>query len=251
MNARMYSPVMGRFLSPDPIVADPENSQAYNRYAYVWNNPLSLVDPSGLSPENEDEEEMPEESEESEASDEAPVEQASGAQDQQAAGHGGGTDAQGDADGGTTTEVRTVELRRNLPERKPGTRNTRADAVNRRNDGVRGRVDVEITRDPKRESVTVDDVEGTLNLVGPLDDVPVIGEFLTAPDFAVGLGISNEYSVDTFSTANFDNQTLGVQVDLTLTTTITAGFDVGGVGVTFFLYSTTRSVASASFILKP
>lgn len=47
MNGRVYDPVIGRFLSPDPILQDPYNSQNYNRYSYVWNNPLSLVDPSG------------------------------------------------------------------------------------------------------------------------------------------------------------------------------------------------------------
>jgi hypothetical protein len=42
---------MGRFLSPDPAgmqAADLEFPQSLNRYAYVWNNPLSFTDPSGL-----------------------------------------------------------------------------------------------------------------------------------------------------------------------------------------------------------
>src|SRR5207249_3617059 len=48
---RSYSPVQGRWLSPDPAglgAADLANPQSWNRYAYVNNNPLSLVDPSGL-----------------------------------------------------------------------------------------------------------------------------------------------------------------------------------------------------------
>ena len=45
--ARMYSPVLGRFLSADSIVPEPGNPQAFNRYAYTYNNPLNLIDPSG------------------------------------------------------------------------------------------------------------------------------------------------------------------------------------------------------------
>ncbi len=43
----MYDPVFGRFLSPDPHIQSPLNSQSLNRYSYVLNNPLSLTDPSG------------------------------------------------------------------------------------------------------------------------------------------------------------------------------------------------------------
>ena len=46
--ARFYSTVMGRFLSPDPVIAAPGDPQTLNRYAYVRNNPLVFVDPSGL-----------------------------------------------------------------------------------------------------------------------------------------------------------------------------------------------------------
>ena len=49
MNGRVYDPAIGRFLSPDPIIQDPYNSQNYNRYSYVLNNPLSMVDPSGYA----------------------------------------------------------------------------------------------------------------------------------------------------------------------------------------------------------
>jgi RHS repeat-associated protein len=46
-DARMYDPIIGRFISPDPIVGDPMNPQALNRYSYVLNNPLRYVDPRG------------------------------------------------------------------------------------------------------------------------------------------------------------------------------------------------------------
>ncbi len=47
MNGRVYDPWLGRMLSPDIIVQSPGNSQSYNRYSYVFNNPLKFVDPSG------------------------------------------------------------------------------------------------------------------------------------------------------------------------------------------------------------
>jgi RHS repeat-associated protein len=47
MNGRAYDPWLGRFLSPDPFVQSPGNSQSYNRYSYCLNNPLKYVDPSG------------------------------------------------------------------------------------------------------------------------------------------------------------------------------------------------------------
>ncbi len=47
MNGRIYDPTLGRFLSPDPFVQAPTNSQSWNRYSYVVNSPLSYTDPSG------------------------------------------------------------------------------------------------------------------------------------------------------------------------------------------------------------
>ncbi len=47
MNARMYDPVLGRFLSTDPYVQNPDFSQNFNRYTYCLNNPLIYTDPSG------------------------------------------------------------------------------------------------------------------------------------------------------------------------------------------------------------
>ncbi|GIV84730.1 MAG: hypothetical protein KatS3mg052_1737 [Candidatus Roseilinea sp.] len=46
-NARYYSPLLARFLSPDSIVPNPANRQDFNRYAYVRNNPLRYTDPTG------------------------------------------------------------------------------------------------------------------------------------------------------------------------------------------------------------
>jgi RHS repeat-associated protein len=47
MNGRIYDPLLGRFLSPDPHIQAEELLQNYNRYSYVLNNPLRYTDPSG------------------------------------------------------------------------------------------------------------------------------------------------------------------------------------------------------------
>lgn len=47
MNGRLYDPVIARFLSPDPYVQMPNNTQNFNRYSYCLNNPLLYTDPSG------------------------------------------------------------------------------------------------------------------------------------------------------------------------------------------------------------
>ena len=49
MNGRVYDPLVARFMSADPIIQDPEHSQSYNRYTYVWNNPTNLTDPTGFA----------------------------------------------------------------------------------------------------------------------------------------------------------------------------------------------------------
>lgn len=46
--ARYYGSSMGRFLSPDPMGGHFMNPQSLNRYAYVHDNPLSMVDPTGM-----------------------------------------------------------------------------------------------------------------------------------------------------------------------------------------------------------
>jgi RHS repeat-associated protein len=48
MRGRIYDPQARRFLTPDPLLADPQLSQSHNRYTYVRNNPATLTDPSGL-----------------------------------------------------------------------------------------------------------------------------------------------------------------------------------------------------------
>ncbi len=47
LRARYYDPEIARFISPDPVPADLFNPQTLNRYAYVTNNPLNMVDPNG------------------------------------------------------------------------------------------------------------------------------------------------------------------------------------------------------------
>ncbi|HTM09324.1 MAG TPA: RHS repeat-associated core domain-containing protein, partial [Verrucomicrobiae bacterium] len=37
-----------RFISPDPIIQEPDNPQTFNRYSYVVNNPVKYIDPSGF-----------------------------------------------------------------------------------------------------------------------------------------------------------------------------------------------------------
>lgn len=47
MNARLYDPVLGRFISADVTIDTPTDMQTYNRYHYVMNNPFLYTDPSG------------------------------------------------------------------------------------------------------------------------------------------------------------------------------------------------------------
>lgn len=49
MNGRVYDPAIARFLSPDPILQNPGNTQSHNRYSYCLNNPLKYTDPSGYN----------------------------------------------------------------------------------------------------------------------------------------------------------------------------------------------------------
>jgi RHS repeat-associated protein len=55
--ARFYDPVVGRFVSVDPLyVEQPEheamNPQTLNLYAYTLNNPLRYIDPDGTRPQS-------------------------------------------------------------------------------------------------------------------------------------------------------------------------------------------------------
>lgn len=46
-NARLYDPVIGRFISADSIVPNFSDPQTLNRYSYCRNNPLIYTDPDG------------------------------------------------------------------------------------------------------------------------------------------------------------------------------------------------------------
>ena len=48
MNARLYDPLLARFLAPDPFVGSGMTND-FNRYVYCRNNPLMFTDPSGES----------------------------------------------------------------------------------------------------------------------------------------------------------------------------------------------------------
>ena len=48
LNGRIYDPNLGRFMTADPHVQAAGYSQSYNRYTYVYNNPLTGTDPSGF-----------------------------------------------------------------------------------------------------------------------------------------------------------------------------------------------------------
>ncbi len=45
--ARWYDPALGRFMQADTIVPEAGNPMALDRYGYVVNNPVKLLDPSG------------------------------------------------------------------------------------------------------------------------------------------------------------------------------------------------------------
>ena len=51
MHARHFSPLTGRFMSTDRAAGVSTEPQLWNRYSYVVNSPLVLVDPSGNLPE--------------------------------------------------------------------------------------------------------------------------------------------------------------------------------------------------------
>ncbi|MFK3859741.1 SpvB/TcaC N-terminal domain-containing protein [Pseudoalteromonas rhizosphaerae] len=49
MNGRVYDYNLGRFMSADPVIQSPTNSQSINPYSYIMNNPLSGTDPTGYA----------------------------------------------------------------------------------------------------------------------------------------------------------------------------------------------------------
>jgi RHS repeat-associated protein len=50
MNGRVYDPLLGKFLSVDPVVGNPNDLQTYNRYSYVYNQPTRYADATGNCP---------------------------------------------------------------------------------------------------------------------------------------------------------------------------------------------------------
>jgi len=51
MQQRYYDPSLGRFLSVDPVTADPNTGANFNRYKYANNNPYKYIDPDGRAEE--------------------------------------------------------------------------------------------------------------------------------------------------------------------------------------------------------
>ncbi|MEW5959829.1 MAG: RHS repeat-associated core domain-containing protein [Chloroflexota bacterium] len=49
-NARYYDPYTGQFTQPDSLVADPLDPRAWNRFSYVYGDPVNYSDPSGHEP---------------------------------------------------------------------------------------------------------------------------------------------------------------------------------------------------------
>jgi RHS repeat-associated protein len=55
MISRYYSPALGRFATPDPIISNAFDRRQYNPFAYVTNTPTAYTDPLGLCGEPEGE----------------------------------------------------------------------------------------------------------------------------------------------------------------------------------------------------
>lgn len=49
MQQRYYDPMLGLFLSIDPVTAYSGNMRRFNRYVYAFNSPYKFTDPSGLA----------------------------------------------------------------------------------------------------------------------------------------------------------------------------------------------------------
>lgn len=52
MQARYYDPATGHFLSTDPVKPSAGDAFNFNRYAYVNNNPIMGLDPTGMQDED-------------------------------------------------------------------------------------------------------------------------------------------------------------------------------------------------------
>ena len=53
MQARYYDPVIGRFLSIDPMPFMAAKPYMFNRYAYTGNNPMNRTDPTGMADDSD------------------------------------------------------------------------------------------------------------------------------------------------------------------------------------------------------
>lgn len=51
LRARQYAPSMGRFLTRDTWGGDVNSPMSYNKWQYVYSNPINLIDPTGKFPE--------------------------------------------------------------------------------------------------------------------------------------------------------------------------------------------------------
>lgn len=52
MGSRYYNPEVGRFINADDRIADiGDNLIGYNMFAYCFNNPINMYDPTGSWPE--------------------------------------------------------------------------------------------------------------------------------------------------------------------------------------------------------
>ena len=52
LGGRNYDPTIGRFFNIDPLASQASQVDK-SPYAFTWNNPINLVDPDGLSPDTE------------------------------------------------------------------------------------------------------------------------------------------------------------------------------------------------------
>ncbi|MBI3317295.1 MAG: hypothetical protein HYZ85_04755, partial [Candidatus Omnitrophica bacterium] len=48
LRARYYDPTLGRFISRDPVLGNKSQTQSFNPYPYVQNDPINFIDPLGL-----------------------------------------------------------------------------------------------------------------------------------------------------------------------------------------------------------
>ncbi|MDY0743357.1 RHS repeat-associated core domain-containing protein [Paucibacter sp. R3-3] len=51
MNGRIFDPTLGVFLQADPLIQNITNLQAFHRYSYCGNSPLTCIDPTGYESE--------------------------------------------------------------------------------------------------------------------------------------------------------------------------------------------------------